>query len=96
MLENKSEKNYVQCFCATFSDLQGTFKSLLFAWSKYLNPLYSGKPLTSAFANREDPDEMQHYKLNAARCCISSGSTLFVKVKEIFRQNNTIFLKAIT
>ena len=46
----------------------------------------------SAFANSEGPDEM-HYKLNAAR---SSGSTLFVKVKKIFRQNNTTFLITIT
>ena len=41
-----------------------------------LNPLYSGNPLTSTFANSEDPDEMQHI------CCISSGSNLFVKVKK--------------
>ena len=25
-----------------------------------VNPLYSGNPLTSTFANSEDPDEMQH------------------------------------
>ena len=37
------------------------------------------------FKNSEDPDEMQH---NAA---FSSGSTLFVKVKKLFRQRNTIF-----
>ena len=35
-----------------------------------------------SFANNEDPD---------ALCCISSESTLFVKVKNIFRQKNTIF-----
>ena len=33
----------------------------------------------STFANSEDPDEMQH------------NVTLFVKVKKIFRQKNTIF-----
>ena len=38
------------------------------------------------FANSEDPDEMQH---NAA----FHQSTLFVKVKQIFRQKNTIFFK---
>ena len=43
----------------------------------------------STFANSEDPDEMQH---NAALCCISSGSTLFVRVKMIFRQKKTFFL----
>ena len=44
------------------------------------NPLYSGNPQmsTKSFANNEDPDEMQHY-------------TLFVKVKQIFKQKNTIF-----
>ena len=26
-----------------------------------LNPLYSGNPKTSNFANSEDPDEMQHH-----------------------------------
>ena len=36
----------------------------------------------SNFANSEDPDER----------CISSGSTLYVKVKQVFRQKNTIFL----
>ena len=35
------------------------------------------------FANSEDPDEMQH----------SSGSSLFVKVKKISRQKNTIFFE---
>ena len=39
------------------------------------------------FANSEDPDEMQH---NAA---FHRGSALFVKVKKIFRQKNTIFLE---
>ena len=39
------------------------------------------------FANSEDPDEMQH----TAVCCISSGSTLFVKVEKIFKQKNTKF-----
>ena len=29
-------------------------------WLKLTNPLYSGNPLTSTFANSEDPDEMQH------------------------------------
>ena len=43
----------------------------------------------SAFANSEDPDEMQHYKLNAAR---SSGSTLFVKViKDLKTKQCNIF-----
>ena len=41
----------------------------------------------STFANREDPDEMQH------NCCISSGSTLFVKVKKDFQTKNTIFFE---
>ena len=36
------------------------------------------------FANSEDPNEMQH---NAA---FHQGATLFVKVKQIFRQKNTI------
>ena len=27
---------------------------------EYINPLYSGNPITSTFANSEDPDEMQH------------------------------------
>ena len=26
-----------------------------------LNPLYLGNPLTSMFANSEDPDEMRHF-----------------------------------
>ena len=38
------------------------------------------------FTNNEDPDEMLQ------KCCISSGSTLFVKVKKICTQKNTIFL----
>ena len=37
----------------------------------------------STLANREDPDEMQR------KCCISSGSTLFVKI--FFKQKNKIF-----
>ena len=36
-------------------------------------------------ANTEDPDEMQHI----------AGSILFVKVKQIFRQKDTVFLKII-
>ena len=32
----------------------------------------------STFANSEDPDEMQHNDI----CCISSWSSLFVKVKK--------------
>ena len=42
----------------------------------------------STFANSEDPNEMQH------NCCISLGSTLFVKVQNIFRMQ--YFLKIIT
>ena len=40
---------------------------------------------TSTFANSKDPDEMQHYA--------ASGPTLFVMVKKIFRQKNTIFFE---
>ena len=43
----------------------------------------------STFANSEDQDEMQH---NAA----FHQSTLFVKVKKIFKQNNITFFKIIT
>ena len=42
------------------------------------------------FANSENPDEMQHDGIVLCDC-ISSGSTLFVKVKKIFRQKNAIF-----
>ena len=44
----------------------------------------------STFTNSEDLDEMQH---NAA---FHQGSTLFVKVKKIFRQMNAIIFKSIT
>ena len=44
-----------------------------------LSPLYSGQPINSTFTNSE--------------CCISSGSTQFVKVKKIFRQKTTIFFE---
>ena len=49
----KIMKNYPAC---------KDFK-ILFLASHYncLNPLYSGNPLTSTFANSEDPDKMQHY-----------------------------------
>ena len=30
------------------------------AVTPFFNPLYTGNPLTSNFANSEDPDEMQH------------------------------------
>ena len=42
------------------------------------------------FANSEDPDDMQHNAAFHQECCISSGFSLFVKVKKIFRQKKTI------
>ena len=44
------------------------------------------------FANSEDPDEMQHY---TALYCISSGSSLFAKLKTNLqgRQKYTIIQK---
>ena len=46
-------------------------------------------PLNDQFCKQWRP------RWNAAKCCISSGSTLFEKVKKIFRQKNTIFFKKI-
>ena len=38
-----------------------------------------------ALANSEDPDEMPH------KCCISSGTALFSKIKSILRERNISF-----
>ena len=48
--------------------------------SYYMDPLYSGNPKRVLFQT-----------VNTQLCCISSGSTLLVKLKKIFRKNNTIF-----
>ena len=55
----------------------------------FINLCIRGNPITSTFANNEDPDEMQHY-------AAFHQSTPFVKVKNIFRPKNTLFLKIIT
>ena len=44
----------------------------------------------STFTNSVDPDKMQHH------AAFSSGSKLFVKVKNICRQKNTIFFFILT
>ena len=44
----------------------------------------------STFVSSEDPDEMQH------KCCISSGSTLFARVKNDLQTKEQNFLKVIT
>ena len=55
-----------------------------------LNPLYTWKPLNKCFCKQWIP------RWNAALCCISSESTLFVKIKTIFRQKDAIFYMVFT
>ena len=50
-----------------------------------MNPLYMGNPQIGTFTNSENSDEMPHHG------GIFSVSTLFVKVKKIFRQKNAFF-----
>ena len=51
------------------------------------NLLYSGNPLTSIFANSEDPDEMQH---NAA---FHQGLHSICKGKKDLQEKKTIYLE---
>ena len=85
---------YLQCLSVAHIGLQMSSQKTLLSCDWLLSifkavstfdPFVFGKPNKGYFVKQWRP------RWNATLCCISSGSTLFVKVKKSFRQKNTIF-----
>ena len=51
-----------------------------------LNPLYTGNPYMSTFANSEDPDEMQHNAFDQGLHCLQRKKRSSDKIIEYFFQ----------